>query len=82
VPEWAIENAQRRGWTDMLDLARKQEARHAYLRSIPPESRLRLFKMERRMRHLERDREWALTGWVEVAPGKWAYGRRLLTDAA
>ena len=47
IGEWAIENAQRHGWLDMLALARKQAERLAYLRSLTPESRLSLFAMER-----------------------------------
>jgi hypothetical protein len=80
VPEWAIENAQRHGWTDMLDLARKQAGRHAYLCSLTPESRLSLYKMERRMSRLARDHEWALKGYVRTGDATWHWPRRLLMD--
>ena len=52
IGDWAIENAQRHGWTDKIELARKQAERHEYLRSLSAESRLSLFAMERRLRHL------------------------------
>jgi hypothetical protein len=80
VPEWAIENAQRHGWTDMLDLAGKQADRHAYLCSLTTQSRLSLYKMERWMSRLERDREWALKGYVQTGPATWHWLTRLLMD--
>src|SRR5580704_11493123 len=55
VHDWAIENAQRHGWNDMLEIARKQATRHVYLRSLTPEARLNLYKMERWMSRLARD---------------------------
>jgi hypothetical protein len=59
VPDFAIENAQRHGWTDKLTIAAKQAERHAYLQSLTSESRLRLFKMQRYMERLKHDREMA-----------------------
>jgi hypothetical protein len=79
VPAWAVENATRHGWADLLELAETLDDRHVYLRSLTPGQRLELFKVERCMRHLQQDRAWALLGYVQTGPCKWAMGRRLLT---
>jgi hypothetical protein len=81
IADWALENAKRYSWTDKLELAARQAARHEYLRSLSHEARLGLYKMERWMRHLERDRDWALQGWIETRPGVWHWRRPLLSDA-
>jgi hypothetical protein len=78
--DWAIENAKIHGWTDMLALSEKQAARHRYLNALTPEGRLDLFKLERWVRRLSQDRDWALNGWTQTGPGRWHSRRLLLKD--
>jgi hypothetical protein len=76
--DWAIENAKIHGWTDMLALSETQAVRHRYLASLTSEARLELFRVERWMRRLAQDRDWALNGWVQTGSGAWHWRRRLL----
>jgi len=80
LASWAIETAKLHGWQDMLALAERQAERHRYLASLTREARLELFKVERWMRRLAQDRDWALNGWVQTASGPWHWHRHLLME--
>jgi hypothetical protein len=78
LANWAIETAKRHDMSEILELAEKENSRHRYLASLPVEARTSLFKVERWMRCLERDRDWALKGYIRTGPATWHGQRRLL----
>ena len=53
---------------------------HRYLASLTSEARLEQFKVERWMRRLAQDRDWALNGWVQTSPSTWHCYRHLLME--
>jgi hypothetical protein len=78
VPPWAVRNAELHGWEHLSAVADKLNARHRYLVSLTPEARLHLYSVEAQMRRFEQDRDWALMGWTQTAPGCWHWPRLLL----
>jgi hypothetical protein len=62
VAPWAIDNARRYGWTDLIEAADELNARHAHLASLSQQTRERLYALEAETRWMERDRDSALKG--------------------